>query len=335
MVTLLDLPYETIAQIADLLLLPDLQSLTVAYLRLRGPCEKALLAERGLKERFCHVDQLGLSEGHWVWPSFLSLWCEVFRLGVASYIEVLELDDIKVTGDWRSREACRTADELHLIEAVVQRCPFLEPNEVTELLLNQATTGDEDGLLAMLLPQLLNLNHLGMPSDFWIGNSDAQIFFWTKTVVSRVAKASLVEPVALPNLQSIDCSVATDLCSVDLDTFAPFLALRTVKKLDLCSCTQDDFSWPITLPKSHVQEIMLHNSTVSLAAIRGLATGIQGPCNIEQIRGGRPPGLGFPEDYESFESCKINENSEIVTISSSRTRSKDQHFASRRSSEAL
>ena len=314
MSTLLGLPYEILAQIVNPLLLPDLESLSAVSPTLAGACEKALLEEQRLKNKYSSVDQAtswrSKDADRRVWPDIFSFWDEIARLGVTSYIEELKLEDLRPHGEYKAVPYL-LHNALDPLEVSALRCPFVRTEEV-DTLLKSAVDGSDDAVLAILLPQLSNLKHLRIPADYWCSGQSKEDFHWTTTIISRIAKASSARPAALPNLHIVDCSMATEICSVDLDRFAPFLALTTVHKLVLQGCTQDNFIWPESLPKSHVQEIVLHSSTVTSTALEGLVNGILGPCTIRQTKGSRWPGLGFPKGYKSFTFCEIKACGEVL-----------------------
>ena len=308
MVTFLDLPFEIHSQIADLLLLPELQNLSTLSPRFVNPCKKALAVEQKLKQMYCHVDQNNCN-----FNSFFGLWDEISRMGIASYIEVIEIHYLNLNRDQEVTNLGRTANDIQRIENAAWRCAVLDPSEIDSLKVHQAFYGNEDALLAILLPQMSSLGHLSLPANFeYSSNLQLELHMeWTKTVISRLAKASIASPVALPRLRRVDLTDNISAQSVDLDLFAPFLALPSLRVLKISCCIQLSFEWPESLPKSRVQSIFLNISSVTLIALYGLLKGIQGPCDIRQSSGNTCNAALFLESHETFTSCFIDEVGQV------------------------
>lgn len=308
MVAFLDLPFEIHSQIADLLLLPELQYLSSLSTRLVSPCKKALVVEQDLKQMYCHVDQ-----NNYDFNSFFGLWDEILPMGVASYIEVFEIHYLNLNRDQELTDLGRTASDIQRIENAAWRCSALDSKEIDSLKFHQAFYGNEDALLAILLPQMSSLEHLSLPANFeYSSNLQLELQMeWTKTVISRLAKASIASPVALPRLRQVDLTDNISAQSVDLDLFAPFLALPSMCVLKISCCIQFDFHWPESLPKSRVHSILLNTSSVTLTALYGLLKGIQGPCNIRQSSGNKCNAAAYLESHETFTSCTIDEDGQV------------------------
>lgn len=74
---------------------------------------------------------------------------------------------------------------------------------------------------------------------------------------------------------------------------------------------QNDFCWPEDLPKSHVEEITVGDSIVSIDALRGLVRGILGPCVILQTHYDGYSYEEAPLDWSCWTSCEITADGQV------------------------
>ena len=277
MAALLDLSNELLIQISDDLYLPDLEHFAAVSPSIYNLCERRIEEHRKSRDLHRHKEQ--------AWRRDLpGLLMDICRLDYAPYVEELVITG--TPGDYGRRF---TLDNSATFAQAVQASPWI-PSDEESRMVESTARGDWDPVLCVILPLLRNLTLLSLP--YGLGR-------FSSTLVMRIA--SCPRQSALTNLQQIECKVSN---GIGLIGAVPFLALPSVQSGVFGVCNDDNFEWPSSLPKSHVRSISLIRSSVSSEAIRGLASGIVGPCEIRQERGSRSEFSRIKPDSD-WDYCEI------------------------------
>lgn len=195
-----------------------------------------------------------------------------------------------VSGSRRSEYYGRplTLEDSATFRQALRASPWIPTNEEGQMA-ESAAKGDWDPVLGVVLPALRNLRILVLHRG--LGHFSAPIL---------MRLASSPQQSTLMNLQHVRCNMSN---GIGLMGAAPFLAFPSVQTALLESGDDDNFEWPSSLPRSHTNLVWFMDSAVSTKAIRGLARGIVGPCEIIHGSGGH----GFPVRNPNYDwdYCRI------------------------------
>lgn len=93
---------------------------------------------------------------------------------------------------------------------------------------------------------------------------------------TQINMLEVVEAVSWPSLRPDEAS-------------RRFTLLRpSVRNVSIRDCRPGGFEWPLHLPKSHAMSVDLMFSFARYCALRGLASGMVGPCRLRQWLGDLP-----------------------------------------------
>lgn len=237
-------------------------------------------------------------------------------------------------------------EELMVEEQTLLRHPDMDPFSVLpgdEALIREAVEGEdwipktekeqfmdkilaenEPAMVTLMVPRMPNLRRLGLAVDFtWekCGEDVEEGIDPLTPIVARIAQAAsnakdqgrAVLPLSkVEHFQGLTLNTHTGM---DFEMIAPLMALPSLRTVSMRQNHGDNFDWPTSLPKSHVREIELTQSTVPREAILRVAKGIRGPCMIRQEWGWRRYDLYAPvPTWDSLEIPREDAGEEEWTL---------------------
>lgn len=306
----LDLPDELILSVLSHFLIDDLQNVSLACRRLNVVAHSLVQHHVNLKRMYHRInDPFQNSPSGWLQP-LVGLLKDEFP---ASYVEQLLIAqcewyyaDLPAYDDFERSQLERrpnpfTEDDMKLVAAATAASPWITSHDACGRMANAKTSdeflkevreGDQDNILAVLVPLLPNLSRLYLPKEI---DSDGIPMGSLIGVVGRIACAyaargsDSVADLPLQHLEHIECTRVGVYPYVgrDLMQISSFAALPSVKTMKLGETWQNSFTWPRALPKSRLQYVEFVGGNVELDAIRGFARGIAGPCTFKHRRRSR------------------------------------------------
>ncbi|KAI9726490.1 MAG: hypothetical protein M1828_001312 [Chrysothrix sp. TS-e1954] len=298
MADILQLPDELLLQVQSNFYLADLEQFNLVCRRFAAVSYRRCKQHRALRRKYRRLDVLDEKLG---W--FDHLVAVLHNDDVAHYIEELHIP----TAEWYWQEL-RAFDpsvlpseaDLNLVLETARQSKWISEKDacgrrgaarnMREFLV-EIEEGDQDNILAVLVPLLPNLRKIELPAMRFGGLKMGSL----PGVVERIARAAhtaeqfpLHDDLPLASLREI---VGLNLKSnpiarlgfgVDFRGLAPFLAIPSVRKLWTLETHEPMFHWPLDLPKSRVEEVHFLESSISEQAARELGRAIEGPCVMKQ-----------------------------------------------------
>lgn len=295
---MLQLPDELLLEVQSYFYLEDLERFNLVCRRFAAVSYRRCQQHRALRSKYRRLTALDEPFG-WL----VHLLAVLRNYDVQHYIEEIHIptceeywDDIKAN----SKNLLPSDADIRLVKQAARDSPWISKKDACgpgcaantfEDFLREIDEGDQDNILAILVPLLPNLRKLELPARRHGGLPMGSL----PGVVKRIAKAThaaehFPTESGLP-LTKLDEIVGLNIRSnpmaqlgfgVDFEGLAPFLAIPSVRKLWTLETHEPFFHWPEDLPKSRVQEVQFYQSSVAEPAARALARGIVGPCTMKQ-----------------------------------------------------
>lgn len=328
MASLVQLPNELSSDVLKYLWLQDLQNISLTCKHLRQVSHQPLTAHIDLKRRYWRLDDRitgNVARGPcgWLTPLVALLKGEIDP----SYVEVANIKFASwkwhelpsVFGGKPTHKPYQDTD-MDLVIKAAESSPWItdwdacgpranakdRPHFIREIY-----EGDQDNILAILIPLLPNLKRLSLP-----GGRDSNWLGSVTGVVARIVNAGVLaggdEASGLPlSKLSYIGSGDTKSQGLDLDEIAPYLALPSVREVSLLGITQFDFEWSIELPQSNASEVVFAASAMHAETGLAFAKIFRGPCTIDYNPLIMQEQQGPPR-RESWESLQVDGKGNVV-----------------------
>ena len=298
MSAILQLPDELLLQVQSHFFLADLQNFSGVCRRFSSVAYRRCEEHRALSRKYRRLDAC---EEPFGWFSHL---VTVLRNDeIAPYVKELHIPNCEWYWDElpaRDGSITPSAEDFELVSRAARESQWISEKDACgrraaatnmDHFLQEIGEGDQDNVLAVLVPLLPNLRKIELPAQRYGGLKMGSL----PGVMGRIAIAthaaeqifsdeelpmrSLEEVVGLNHKRN---PVSRIGFGVDFEGLAPFLALPSVRKLWTLETHEPMFYWPEELPKSRVREIEFLESSITEQAARALARGIAGPCVMKQ-----------------------------------------------------
>lgn len=318
MASLWRLPDELLLEVISYFLLDDLQSLAVTNRYFRNLSQNQLERHKQLKRKYYKLDDDAQQHPTgWLTPLLALLkddyppsYTEVVRIERPAWYwhELPYFEQEEHQHDTPGQQTSSWENDMKLVIKAVESSPWIPESEPCGPRTNaknrahfiaEIREGDQDNILAILLPLLPNLQRLQLPAGRrheGLGSVPG--------VVSQIARAtdaaiSAGEPIDDLPLSKLSCICTSDarIQHLDFEDVAPFMSLPSVSEVDMLNVTQEEFEWPATLPMSRASIVHCSLSYTPYPAIQGLASGMRGPCMIEASG---PTPVAPPEATQLF-----------------------------------
>ncbi|MCJ1473194.1 hypothetical protein MMC13_001845 [Lambiella insularis] len=274
-----DLPDELLLRILSFVPPADLENIAFATRCLYRASHERLQEHKRLRAEY-RIVELETQ------PEYQQLLSKVLLTDVGFYIEEVHMRSMQGGYGWEDPDFEVPDNELNLYRSVMLTSPYIDPDDIAYWI-DELTSGDEDPVMAALLPLLPNLHTLTLAAS----SQGGEMPFLAK-VVRRVALAAALGRLgtspSFKKLRKILFTAHERQHGFDLETIARFLALpgvRTVEAdcvsafdsgLDNCKAFRRDED----LLLSNVDSCTFTYSNISLSSFRSLMAAIKGPVNI-------------------------------------------------------
>lgn len=272
------LPDELLLRILSFVPQQDLESLANASLRWHRVSRNRLQEHKRFRAQYRVVNFETQPECH----RFLS---KALLTDIAFYVEEVHLQTMEGGYGWKDLYEI-PVDNLLLFRSAMESSPYIENGDVS-VWMDELEYGDEDPVMAILLPLLPNLHTLTLASTCQGGEMD-----FLSDVVGRIALDTACSTAEANHpfrkLRTVDFLAYNEEHGHDLTIIARFLALPSVRKitahcvsayesrLNIC----EDFRRDERLPLSQVDSCFFFSSNISAKSLRLLMAAIEGPVSI-------------------------------------------------------